>query len=614
MAPVTITFRPDISTLSAIGLGVSRPHTCLAVLDSARGMLRRGLEIPGCPCVSVPQDLVVAVDNQANGDVQSEQREQDPDRIRRHDVGVVKASSADLLAPPGRVEADLVERGDVGPLPEQGDPEDACVGGRHEIDRKGRIQEKGRDRGEEAVAHVDVEAVRAAVGVGAVVDGVGGPEIPPKFGGQQVPQRDPGSQEFGAGCAASFLSRPRRFGKSLLIDTLLELFEGNEPLFRGLDIHGHWDWSVKHPVVRLSFDGKYTKPEDLEHDIAEQFGGIEEDAGLDSTLAPQSGSPRFRSLLRHLHQATGQPVVILVDEYDKPILDALDNPELAKANRDYLGGFYGVIKGSTKHVHFVFMTGVSMFSKVSLFSGLNNLDDISLDPQYATVCGYTDADIDTVFAAELPGLDRDDIRAWYNGYHWRGGKKVYNPFDVLLLFKKREFQNHWFETGTPTFLYQLLQERNVNPLELENSAIGAHRLSKLDVGDIDLHALMFQTGYLTIAEEERRGPETFYRLEHPNLEVRKSFSQGLLMRLGEQEAKVSDRGHAWLAQLAANDFEGFAERFQSYVAGLAHHWWEGPAELGQYESHYAAMLYLTLGLGNPACGPDVHSGDQGGGR
>ena len=391
-----------------------------------------------------------------------------------------------------------------------------------------------------------------------------------------------------------FLSRPRRFGKSLLIDTLLELFEGNEPLFRGLDIHGHWDWSVKHPVVRLSFDGKYTKPEDLEHDIAEQFGGIEEDAGLDSTLAPQSGSPRFRSLLRHLHQATGQPVVILVDEYDKPILDALDNPELAKANRDYLRGFYGVIKGSTKHVHFVFMTGVSMFSKVSLFSGLNNLDDISLDPQYATVCGYTDADIDTVFAPELPGLDRDDIRAWYNGYHWRGGKKVYNPFDVLLLFKKREFQNHWFETGTPTFLYQLLQERNVNPLELENSAIGAHRLSKLDVGDIDLHALMFQTGYLTIAEEERRGPETFYRLEHPNLEVRKSFSQGLLMRLGEQEAKVSDRGHAWLAQLAANDFEGFAERFQSYVAGLAHHWWEGPAELGQYESHYAAMLYLTL--------------------
>lgn len=298
--------------------------------------------------------------------------------------------------------------------------------------------------------------------------------------------------------------------------------------------------------------------------------------------------------MSRLHRATGRQVVVLVDEYDKPILDALKDPEQAEANRDYLRGFYGIIKGSAKHVRFVFVTGVSMFSRVSLFSGLNNLDDISLDPQYATICGYTDEDIDTVFAAELPGLDRDEIRIWYNGYHWRGGKKVYNPFDVLLLFKKREFQNHWFETGTPTFLYQLLQERNVNPLELENSAIGAHRLSKLDVGDIDLHALMFQTGYLTIAEEERRGLETFYQLEHPNLEIRKSFSQGLLMRLGEQEAKVSDRGHAWLAQLAANDFEGFAERFQSYVAGLAHHWWEGPAELGQYESHYAAMLYLTL--------------------
>ena len=391
-----------------------------------------------------------------------------------------------------------------------------------------------------------------------------------------------------------FLSRPRRFGKSLLVHTLKDLFEGRESLFQGLDIHGHWDWSVQHPVVRLSFGAKYIESGDVERSILNQLAIIERNAGIRPEATITSGPERLQDLLDRLHRATGEQVVVLVDEYDKPILDVLENPELAKANRDYLRGFYGVIKDSTELVRFVFVTGVSMFSKVSLFSGLNNLKDISLDPQYATLCGYTDEDIDTVFAPELPGLDRDEIRTWYNGYHWRGGKKAYNPYDVLLLFDNREFDDYWFETGTPTFLYELMQERNVNPLELENCSVGTKLLSKLDVGDIDLHALMFQTGYLTIAEEERIGPSTFYRLEYPNLEVRQSFSEGLLLRLGEKGIQVSDRGQAWLAQLAANDFEGFAERFQSYVAGLAHHWWEGPAELGQYESHYAAMLYLTL--------------------
>ena len=393
-----------------------------------------------------------------------------------------------------------------------------------------------------------------------------------------------------------FLSRPRRFGKSLLIETLLELFEGNEPLFRGLDIHGHWDWSVRHPVVRLSFDAKYNAPGDVERNILNQLAIIERNAGIQPEAAITSGPERLQNLLDRLHQATGKQVVVLVDEYDKPILDALDNPELAKANRDYLRGFYGVIKGSTKHVHFVFVTGVSMFSKVSLFSGLNNLKDISLDPRYATICGYTDEDIDTVFAPELSGLDRDEIRAWYNGYHWRGEEKLYNPYDVLLLFSNREFEHYWFETGTPTFLYELMQERNVNPLELANCAVGAKLLSKLDVGDIDLHALMFQAGYLTIAEEERMGGETLYRLEYPNREVRQSFNEGLL-RLLDRERGARDvlvRALALLEQLSSNDFEGFSEGLQSYISGLPHQWWGGSGQLGEYESHYAAMLYMLL--------------------
>ena len=393
-----------------------------------------------------------------------------------------------------------------------------------------------------------------------------------------------------------FLSRPRRFGKSLLIDTLQELFEGNEPLFRGLDIHEHWDWSVQHPVVRLSFGGKHDEPGDLACSISNQLASLERQADLE-TVSPILINPeRLRNLLEHLHQTTGKQAVVLVDEYDKPILDVLKNPELAEANRDYLRGFYGIIKDSAKHVRFVFVTGVSMFSKVSLFSGLNNLKDISLNPQYATICGYTDEDIDTVFAPELPGLDRDEIRSWYNGYSWCGEENLYNPFGVLLLFDSRKFQPHWFETATPTFLYQLMRERNVNPLELESQRVDAARLSKLDVGDMDLHALMFQTGYLTIAGEERIEGRSFYRLEYPNREVRQSLSEGLLELLGGEKngGEYLTQARILLDRLESNDFEGFTESLQSYMAGLPHQWWGGAGRLGEYEAHYAAMLYMLL--------------------
>ena len=248
------------------------------------------------------------------------------------------------------------------------------------------------------------------------------------------------------------------------MDTLRSLFEGSEELFRGLDIHEHWDWSVKYPVVRLSFDGKYNEPEDVERSVLNQLALIEHGAGLDPVPIVDGGPERLQHLLYHLHHATGQQVVLLVDEYDKPILDILENPDLAKANRDYLRGFYGIIKGSAEHVRFCLVTGVIMFSKVNLFSGLNNLEDISLDPRYATLCGYTDADLDTVFAPELPGLDREAVRRWYNGYHWRGKEKVYNPFDVLLLFRNREFRPWWFETGSPDFLFRLLMDKEVSPM------------------------------------------------------------------------------------------------------------------------------------------------------
>ena len=394
-----------------------------------------------------------------------------------------------------------------------------------------------------------------------------------------------------------FLSRPRRFGKSLLLDTLRELFEGNETLFRGLHIHDRWDWSIRHPVVRLSFGGKYDAPGDLHSNIISQLAMIEQDAGLDPS-ENRTGPDRLQNLLHGLHRATGRQAVVLVDEYDKPILDVIDKPKLATENRDYLRGFYGIIKDSAEHVRFVFVTGVSMFSRVSLFSGLNNLMNISLDPNYATICGYTDDDLDTVFAPELPGLDRDVIREWYNGYHWLGEEKLYNPYDLLLLFNSRNFEPHWFETGSPTFLFRMMMDREVSPMELENRNTEARQLSKFDVGNIGIDALLFQAGYLTITAEERRGPRTLYTLDYPNFEVRQSLNDGLLGYVTGPENGVADQGDELGHLLVANDFEGFADHLRSFFAGIPYQW-QGSNSPARYEAWYAGMLYAcfrTIGL------------------
>ena len=315
-----------------------------------------------------------------------------------------------------------------------------------------------------------------------------------------------------------FLSRPRRFGKSLFVDTLKELFEGNEALFRGLAVHDHWDWSARHPVLRLSFGGGlFREPGGLQASVMAQLDDVEREAGAvsDCPTAPE----RLRDVLAALHRRAGRRVVVLVDEYDKPILDALDVPDVARANRDFLRGLYAMIKDCDAHVRFAFLTGVSRFSKVSLFSGLNNLTDITLEPAYSAVCGYTDEDVDTVFAPELAGLDRQAIRDWYNGYSWLGAASVYNPFDILLLFRRRKFDAYWFETGTPTFLVETLFERRVSSIALGEMVAGSDLLSVFDVDEMATEALLFQTGYLTIKGEEDLGGEPVYRLGYPNREV-----------------------------------------------------------------------------------------------
>ncbi|MDR1936410.1 MAG: AAA family ATPase, partial [Candidatus Accumulibacter sp.] len=340
---------------------------------------------------------------------------------------------------------------------------------------------------------------------------------------------------------AYFLSRPRRFGKSLFLDTLAELFAGNEPLFRGLHCHDKWDWNTKYPVIRISFGAGISSGQGAA--LAERIREIlkENAQRLGLTLENASIPGQFSQLILQAEAKFGQRVVVLVDEYDKPILDKLTSPDLAREMRDGLRDLYSVIKDQDAHIKFAMLTGVSKFSKVNIFSGLNNLADITLSPDFSNICGYTDADVDTVFAPELEGLDRDEIRHWYNGYNWRG-EAVYNPFDLLLMFREREFRPFWFETGTPTFLVDMLTERQVYLPALLKMEASSRLISAFEVGDISTEALMFQSGYLTLTGEENMGGEIFYTLGFPNREVRSALNAVLLGAwVGSEKLEVQHR-------------------------------------------------------------------------
>ncbi len=403
-----------------------------------------------------------------------------------------------------------------------------------------------------------------------------------------------------------FLSRPRRFGKSLFLDTLKELFEGNEPLFEGLAIQDGWDWSVRHPVLRLDFSsGSYQGADDLRLELAAQLETLEEEAGV-AGRPDAPASVRFRYLIRALQRQSGQPVAVLVDEYDKPILDALDVPEIARANRDLLRGPYSTVKFADADIRFSFITGVSKFSKVSLFSGLNNLKDISLDPRYSAICGYTDADLDDVFAPELPGLDRDRVREWYNGYSWLGADKVYNPYDILLLFDERKFATHWFETGTPAFLVRTLLDRRVRTTALEDMVGSSDLLSTFDVDDMATEALLFQTGYLTITGEENLGGKVLYRLGYPNRKVRQSLNERLLRALTPDPSRQGERDIRLYELLRANDFAGIRTFFESFFAAIPYEW-HTKNDIASYEGYYASVFYSHFA----ALGLDVTVEDSG---
>jgi hypothetical protein len=404
-----------------------------------------------------------------------------------------------------------------------------------------------------------------------------------------------------------FLSRPRRFGKSLFLDTLKELFEGNRALFAGLYADTHWDWTRRYPVIRISFGGGVVHEQEALSQRIQAILRVNRDA-LGVSRPPEIPAHEvaidLAALIQQAHQTHGERVVVLIDEYDKPILDNITDSARATAMREALKDLYSVLKDSDAHLKFVFLTGVSKFSKVSLFSGLNQLKDITLDARFSALCGYTDEDIDTVFAPELPGLNREDIRRWYNGYNWLG-ESVYNPFDVLLLFDRRAFRPYWFETGTPTFLVKLLAEAQFFTPDLSRLQAEEALLSSFDVHDIPPEALLFQTGYLTIhRQEEVLTGQWVYTLGYPNREVETSLNAVLLKGYGVPERQALATRLQLIKLLRAGDAAGLQALFHALFASIPHDWYRKNA-LAQFEGFYASVFYSYLA----ASGMDIRLED-----
>ncbi len=388
------------------------------------------------------------------------------------------------------------------------------------------------------------------------------------------------------------MSRPRRFGKSMFVSMLKELFEGNRKLFEGLAIHDSWDWSKQYPVIRLDFNGSnFSQPGSVEEHAIDLVEEAENEYGMPPTGTGRSASVRLSNLIIKLRKATGQGVVILVDEYDKPILDTLHKTKIAEDNREGLKGLYSVVKRREDEIKFSFFTGVSRFSRASLFSGLNNLKDITLDPNYSAICGYTEADLDRVFASDLDGLDRGKIREWYNGYNWLGDESVYNPYDILYLLEYRKFKYWWYDSGTPEFLVETLKRHDVRSIKLGNMEAEDNLLGSFDVDNIVPVTLLFLAGYLTIADVVESDNPDSYMLGYPNREVRQCLNKLMLsIMLPDSSQSLLQQSNHPHGKLSACDVEGLKSLFQSIFAGIPYQW-HTSADITKYESFVASSFY-----------------------
>lgn len=388
-----------------------------------------------------------------------------------------------------------------------------------------------------------------------------------------------------------FLSRPRRFGKSLFLDTLKEAFSGNKELFKGLYIYDKWNWDKRYPVVKISFGrGGHRTPDDLKISIEEIFLGIQREHNIKLSYPTLKG--KFEQTIILLYEKYKEPVVVLVDEYDKPILDAIENIENAKENREILKDFYSVLKDADPYLKLVFLTGVSRFSKVSIFSGLNQLRDITLSREFATICGYTQSDLETVFADRLKDFDIEEVKRWYNGYNWLG-ESVYNPFDILLLFSEGLFKSYWFETGTPTFLIKLFKKHSYFLPKLDELEVSDTLLSNLDIDMIYPENLLFQSGYLTIKEILKDETGISYILTYPNYEVRKSFNDSFLIYLYPDQSNKQSLARSLFRTISKNKIEDLKDILHSFFAGISYEFYR-KNELDKYEGYYASIVYALF--------------------
>jgi len=397
-----------------------------------------------------------------------------------------------------------------------------------------------------------------------------------------------------------FLSRPRRFGKSLFLDTLREAYLGHKEYFQGLFLENNWDWNQNYPVLSLSWgSGMLKSPEELRNRFAFMLSKWNSESGFEPIQADLRD--QFFTIFSKLHEATGQKVIILVDEYDKPILDNITNVEVAQAMRDELKNLYSVIKDADAHIKLAFITGVSKFSKVSLFSGLNNLQDISQEAGFGAICGYTQEELEDVFAPALKDVELAEVKRWYNGYRFAKEDSVYNPYDVLQFLKKGEFSNYWFESATPTFLIEMLAAKKFAAPDIEQITAGAEIIGSFDVERLSLATLLYQAGYLTIGSTNHDGPDVSYNLVYPNFEVKKSLTDYILTYLVDQlEIKGPNRRKLWKV-LQQPDFAEFQDLFQSFFSSIPADWYR-KNHLANYEGYYASIFYCYFS----ALGLDTH--------
>jgi len=403
-----------------------------------------------------------------------------------------------------------------------------------------------------------------------------------------------------------FLSRPRRFGKSLFVSTLQTLFEGHRELFSGLAAYDRWDWNTKYPVIKMSFAGVARNFADMKQDIYNILKSNQRRLGITCERTEDIGGC-FRELIEKSFEKYQQKVVILVDEYDKLILDNLDQVEMAKEAREILKDLYTTIKDSDEFIKFAFLTGVSKFAKVSIFSGLNNLKDITLDKRYSTICGYTQHDLETVFADYLQNTDMEKVKQWYNGFNFLG-ERVYNPFDILLFIDNDfEYRNYWFATGTPTFLIKLIQRQNYFIPQLENLRVSSTLIDSFDIDNIKIEPILFQAGYLTIKEiKELEFGGYEYLLQLPNKEVAISLNDLIIQYLTD-ETHFTTTKSALYTSLKNGNPDLFRETLQSLFSSIPYNNYVNNT-ISSYEGYFASVIYAYLAsLGLEITAEDVTS-------